>query len=93
VAGIRYNSRSIQAFEMPPDVMAEYYRAYRVLGEMLHDPLARIGFRLDPGQLMVFDNQRVLHGRSAYEHGERHLQGCYADKDALHSRIRVLDAV
>ncbi len=93
VAGIRYNSRSIQAFEMPPDVMAEYYRAYRVFGEMLHDPLARIGFRLDPGQLMVFDNQRVLHGRSAYEHGERHLQGCYADKDALHSRIRVLDAV
>jgi gamma-butyrobetaine dioxygenase len=92
VVEIRYNSRSIQEFAMPPDVMAGYYRAYRVFGEMLHDPRARIDFRLDPGQLMVFDNQRVLHGRSAYEQGERHLQGCYADKDALHSRIRVLDA-
>lgn len=71
--------------------MAEYYRAYRTLGELLHLPEAKIEFRLAPGQLMIFDNQRVLHGRSAYTEGARHLQGCYADKDALHSLIRVLE--
>ena len=50
-----------------------------------------IEFRLEAGQLMVFDNQRILHGRSEYDHGRRHLQGCYADKDAVRSRIRVLE--
>ncbi len=90
--GLRYNSRSIQAFDMPADVIAGYYDAYRILGEALHDPEGLIEFRLEPGQLMVFDNQRVLHGRSAYNEGRRHLQGCYADKDSLHSRIRTLEA-
>ena len=33
-----------------------------------------------------------VHGRSAYTNGHRHLQRCYADKDALHSMIRVLEA-
>lgn len=91
IGGIRYNSRSIQPFDMDSDVLAAYYHAYRLLGVSLHDPAAIIEFRLQPGQLVVFDNQRVLHGRSAYHRGERHLQGCYADKDSLRSRIRVLE--
>ena len=91
VKSIRYNSRSVQAFDMPSTVIADYYDAYRILGESLHDPAALVEFRLEPGQLMVFDNQRVLHGRSSYDEGRRHLQGCYADKDSLHSRIRILE--
>lgn len=91
IRSIRYNSRSIQAFDMPQAIMADFYEAYRTLGESLHDPAGLIEFRLDPGQLMLFDNQRVAHGRSAYEVGARHLQGCYADKDSLNSRIRVLE--
>ena len=93
VLGIRYNSRSVQAFEMAPALLADYYHAYRILGRALHEPAAIIELRLQPGQLVVFDNQRVLHGRSAFNGGHRHLQGCYADKDSLQSQIRVLEAV
>ena len=92
VTALRYNSRSAQTFTFSHEIMADYYDAYRLLGELLHEPEARIEFRLTPGQLMIFDNQRVLHGRSSYEEGTRHLQGCYADKDSLHSLIRVLEA-
>lgn len=92
VTGIRYNSRSASAFDIAADTLPDYYAAYRTFAEMLHAPEARIEFRLGPGDLMIFDNQRVLHGRSAYTIGHRHLQGCYADKDALHSTIRVLEA-
>ena len=92
VMAIRYNSRSASAFDMPADVIADFYDAYRLLGQSLNHPAARIEFRLEPGQLMIFDNQRILHGRSSYQQGHRHLQGCYADKDALHSAIRVLQA-
>ena len=92
VTALRYNSRSAQTFTFSHEIMADYYDAYRLLGELLHEPEAHIEFRLTPGQLMIFDNQRVLHGRSSYEEGTRHLQGCYADKDSLHSLIRVLEA-
>ena len=92
VIAFRYNSRSAQTFTFSSEIMADYYNAYRLLGELLHEPEARIEFRLDAGQLIIFDNQRVLHGRSAYEEGFRHLQGCYADKDSLQSLIRVLEA-
>lgn len=92
IVAIRYNSRSAQPFDMGPDLLADYYDAYRVLGEALHDRAALIEFRLEAGQLMVFDNQRILHGRSRYGQGRRHLQGCYADKDSMRSRIRVLEA-
>lgn len=44
------------------------------------------------GDLFLVDNLRVLHGRTAYapESGERHLQGCYADRDGLRSKLAVL---
>ena len=92
VTGIRYNSRSAQAFDMPESIIADYYDAYRLLAETLNRPESLVQFRLDAGQLMVFDNQRVLHGRTAYNQGRRHLQGCYADKDSLRSRIAKLEA-
>jgi gamma-butyrobetaine dioxygenase len=40
----------------------------------------------------MFDNDRVLHGRTGFdpEEGMRHLQGCYIDHDAPRSRYRVL---
>lgn len=90
VVGIRYNSRSVAAFDLDSDVLPAFYEAYRAFSHRLNDPANRIEFRLGPGDLVVFDNQRVLHGRSAYTIGHRHLQGCYADKDALNSTIRVL---
>lgn len=92
VCEIRYNARSVQAFDVSADKMQAFYAAYRLLGQALHQPSARIDFRLAAGQLMIFDNQRILHGRSSYQQGARHLQGCYADKDSLHSKLRILEA-
>jgi gamma-butyrobetaine dioxygenase len=58
---------------------------------MLEEPRYRIQFKLEPGDLFIVDNLRVLHGRTGYcESGERHLQGCYADRDGLRSKLAVL---
>jgi len=40
---------------------------------------------------LLLDNERVLHGRAGESIGERHLQGCYADRDGLLSTLRVLE--
>ena len=48
-----------------------------------------IKFKLAPGDMLVMDNYRTLHGRSSYNLsiGERHLQGCYIDHDSAESKI------
>ena len=58
---------------------------------MLESTEFQVSFRLEPGDLFIVDNRRVLHGRTGYSGaGTRHLQGCYADVDGLRSRLAVL---
>ncbi len=92
VEEVRFNNRSIAAFDLPPDVMPEFYRAYRAFAQVLQRSDLEVGFKAGPGDLFIVDNQRVLHGRKAVGgSGRRHLQGCYADKDSLMSTLRVLE--
>jgi gamma-butyrobetaine dioxygenase len=74
-----------------PDTRA-YHRARKRFGTLLSDPHYELRFRLEPGQLMMFDNNRVLHGRTSFDpnEGHRQLQGCYIDRDGPRSRYRVL---
>lgn len=87
--GVRFNNRSSAAItDVPFADMANYYAAYRRFGEILDDTQMEVFFRLNPGECFIFDNTRVLHARKAFAgSGSRWLQGCYADKDALWSRV------
>jgi gamma-butyrobetaine hydroxylase len=92
IQAVHYNTRSAQAFRLPEDAVGRYYEAYQRFGRMLEEPAYRIQFKLGAGDLFIVDNLRVLHGRTGYAAtgGERHLQGCYADRDGLRSRLAVL---
>jgi len=72
--------------------IAAFYRAYRRFHEIVNDPANQIRFRLQPGDLIGFDNRRVLHGRTSFdpESGDRWLRGCYLDREELESRLRIL---
>lgn len=89
---VRFNNRSAAAItDVPFDKMADYYAAYRRFGEIIDDPAMEVTFRLNPGECFVVDNTRVLHARKGYSGtGTRWLQGCYADKDGLLSRLAAL---
>jgi gamma-butyrobetaine dioxygenase len=90
---IRFNNRSCTALtEIPYDHMEEYYRAYRRFGDLVNSNQLEVIFKLEPGQLFITDNTRVLHGRTGFSgSGSRWMQGAYADKDSLKSKIRVLE--
>ena len=47
---------------------------------------------LAPGDLLVIDNHRVLHGREAFDAaaGERHIQCCNVERDDFHNNYRRL---
>ena len=52
-------------------------------------PSAQLRLRLGPGDCLVVDNTRILHARTGFSGtGSRHLQGCYADLDAVESAWR-----
>ena len=89
---VRFNNRSAAAItDVPFEKMEAYYAAYRRMGELIDDPAMEVSFRLDPGECFVVDNTRVLHARKAYSGtGTRWLQGCYADKDGLLSKLAAL---
>ena len=92
--GVRFNNRSMAAtVDVPFDDMADWYAAYRRLGEIIDDEAMEVTFRLEPGEAFIVDNTRVLHARKAYSGtGTRWLQGCYADKDGLRSKLASLQA-
>lgn len=89
---VRFNTRSAQPLDLPADVLEPYYAAYHAFARMLDDARYRITFRLAPGDVFIVDNLRVLHGRTGFagSEGARHLQGAYADRDALRSTLAVL---
>lgn len=88
---IRFNNRSLGTPRLPAEEIEPWYRAYRKLAAELEGPELRVTFKLAPGELFIVDNRRVLHGRTGFASaGDRHLQGCYADRDGLRSRAAVL---
>jgi len=72
--------------------MESFYSAYRQFILLTRDKRFQYFHRLKAGDLIIFNNRRVLHARNAFnlENGNRHLQGCYVDTDELLSHIRVL---
>ena len=63
--------------------MLPTYRALRAFGRILVSGRHELRIRLQPGDVMCFDNYRVLHGRAEFDpnSGPRHLQGCYVDRE------------
>ena len=93
VTEIRFNFAVMDAIDAPAKRMGLLCRALRTFAAVIREPALECRYRLKPGELLIFDNRRVLHGRAAFDPatGGRHLQGCYVDRDQLLSRIRVLE--
>ena len=93
VEEVRFNFAVMGAVSAPAQRTGALCRALRAFAAVIRDPALECRYPLRAGELLVFDNRRVLHGRTAFDPstGRRHLQGCYVDRDQLLSRIRVLD--
>ena len=86
IRAVRYNNRSAAPFDQPFDEMTAFYEAFRTFAQLLHREDLEYRFTLAPGECLVFDNERVLHGRHGEADPERYLQGCYLDRDWIHGR-------
>lgn len=81
-------------FRVPPLEVNGWYEALLTFRDILYDPQNCITYKMKAGDMVIFDNLRVLHGREGFPpgEGERLLEGCYWDWDGVRSRRRVLQS-
>ena len=92
VKAVHYNSRSIAPLRLALHDAGPFYAAYRRFAALLRDSRFHLQFKLRDGDLVAFDNQRTLHGRTAFSSARypRHLRGCYLARDSVYSEAALL---
>ena len=84
---------------MPRDTPPEFYTALERFSNLMEGPEARFEYTLKEGDVVIFDNRRVLHARTAFMEAEegadgeetnRWLKGCYFEADRMADRGRIL---
>lgn len=92
VESFAFNAHIADIPDLPYTQLIEYYAAYQALLLLIREPSMALHVNLQPGQMVVFDNTRVLHGRTAfdYQSSTRHLRGYYIEKNEVDSRMRML---
>lgn len=93
VVQIRYSNRTEMIGRLPADRLDAYYAARAALWRLIAPASAlTLRFRLQPGELLMMDNYRLLHGRTGYTlaTGSRHMRQCYMDRDTVCSCRRML---
>ena len=92
---IRFSIATMGAVDCHPDIMDNFYLAYRKFAELLHSEEFTIKFKLNAGDIFCFNNRRVLHGRTEFDpnSGHRHLQGYYIDNDEIISKLNYLKKI
>ena len=92
IVGLHYSPRVDYLPLLPEVELLAYHRARRLLAGLLDEAAFRVEFRLEPGDCVIFDNTRMLHGRAAFDpaRGDRRLQGCYIDINGPRNLYRVL---
>lgn len=87
---------------LPFDTPSTFYPAFSRFADLLESPSRRYEYLLQEGDAVLFDNRRVLHGRTefkerdhrgGFDHNEitnRWLKGCYFEADTMLDRWRIL---
>jgi len=93
VCGIRFNHRALGAVDLGPVETALWYDAYLRFARAADAPERRLTLKMQPGDIVIFDNERLLHGRTEITGpADRLLEGCYAERDGLLATLARLTA-
>ena len=91
LAGIRINDRVAAPLAIPPEDVKVYYRGLKRLLELAEEPDRMLLRTLQPGDVAIFDNHRILHGRTELTMtGRRWLQWIQVNRGDFLSALRIL---
>ena len=84
LTGLRFNHRALQAIDFGAVDAARWYDAYLKFATAADARERHFSLAMQPGDIVIFDNERILHGREAFSGASnRLLRGCYSDRDGL----------
>jgi trimethyllysine dioxygenase len=86
---VSFNNYDRAPFRLPDAEMLAFYRALKAFEALANSERLQWRHPLRPGEVVLFDNWRTLHGRAAYR-GERRLCGAYLNREDFESRLRLL---
>ncbi|CAO1613902.1 unnamed protein product [Sympodiomycopsis kandeliae] len=86
---VRYNNDDRSTLRVDEDKVEAFYDALRKWHTILTNTEGEFWSQLKPGNPIIFDNHRILHGRSSFV-GNRRLCGAYINHDDYRSRLDVL---
>ncbi|EEH44311.2 trimethyllysine dioxygenase [Paracoccidioides brasiliensis Pb18] len=87
---VRWNNEDRSPLvDAPPEQINKWYIAARKWNEIIMRKDMERWFQLHPGSPMIFDNWRMLHGRSPFS-GKRRICGGYINHDDFMSRYMLL---
>ncbi|KAF2084952.1 Trimethyllysine dioxygenase [Saccharata proteae CBS 121410] len=85
---VRWNNSDRLGIDAGVEGVREWYEAARKWNEIVTAEESEYWEQLRPGRPLIFDNWRVLHGRSAFT-GKRRLCGAYVNRDDFISRYKM----
>ena len=93
VRGVRVSDRNFPPIDYLPDDQIEMaYQAMHDFAKCVYAEERVFDHQLKPGELVIFDNHRVLHARRAFNPaaGERWIQQLSVDREEFHNVFRQL---
>lgn len=87
------NATRDSVLDLPLHQVQPFYRALKAFTDIVNRPENVVTYKMMPGDVVIFDNWRLMHGRKNYVSRPdklRHLEGAYLDWDEVMSRLRIL---
>ena len=90
ICGVRVNDRVHAPTCIPAEEVPVYYRGLHRFLQLVEDDGRMLKKVLRPGDMAIFDNHRILHGRSHLTvNGRRWLQWVQLERGDFHSTLRI----
>lgn len=86
---VSYNHHDRAPFVLPEPLMSEVYAALFEFDALLNSPELQLDLAMRRGDMVIFDNWRLLHGRRAFE-GERLMAGGYINREDFEATTRLV---
>ena len=85
---VSFNNYDRADFRIENELMIKFYQAIKKFDSLANDQKLQWRHILKPGELLIFNNWRILHGRSSFK-GKRKMAGCYINKEDFDSICKV----
>ena len=89
---VSFNNYDRAIFKMSEDKTKKFYEAIREFDLLANNKRYQWRRILKPGELLIFNNWRILHGRGSFS-GDRKMSGCYINKEDFDSSCRIHNVI